>query len=100
MTPGKQPLRCEVAYALPERQSVVELTLEEGATAADAVAASGLLSAHSELGHDQLVLGIFGARVVPDRVLQDGDRVEIYRPLRVDARAARRERARKSGPRR
>jgi len=95
-----KPLRCEVAYALPGRQSVVEVTLAEGATVADAVTASGLLATYPELDRERLVLGIFGALVAPERVLQDGDRVEIYRALQVDPRTARRERARKPrGPR-
>jgi putative ubiquitin-RnfH superfamily antitoxin RatB of RatAB toxin-antitoxin module len=93
-------LRCEVAYALPGRQSVVEVTLARGSTVADAVSASGLLSMHPELSREGLVLGIFGVPVAPERVVQDGDRVEIYRPLQVDPRTARRERARKPTGRR
>jgi putative ubiquitin-RnfH superfamily antitoxin RatB of RatAB toxin-antitoxin module len=100
MTEAKQPLRCEVTYALPQRQSVVQVTLEEGATAGDAVTASGLLVTHPELSGERLVLGIFGTLVAPERELRDGDRVEIYRALQVDPRTARRERARKPGPRR
>ena len=88
-------LRCEVVYALPGCQSVVEVTLAEGATVADALTASGLLITHPELGRDRLALGLFGAQVTAERVLQEGDRVEIYRPLQVDPRTARRERARK-----
>lgn len=89
-----KPLRCEVVYALPDRQFVVEVRLAEGATVADAVSASGLLAAH-RLEREHLVLGIFGTRAAPEKALQDGDRVEIYRALQVDPRTARRERASK-----
>lgn len=87
-------LRCEVAYARPDRQVVAVVELGEGATAADALRASGLLENCSEIDPATATFGVFG-RVVPAyHPLQDGDRVEIYRPLKVDPRAARRRRAR------
>jgi putative ubiquitin-RnfH superfamily antitoxin RatB of RatAB toxin-antitoxin module len=81
-------LRIEVAYALPERASVVELRLPDGATVRDAVLASGL---QVDLGR----LGIFGKAVRPETRLTDGDRVEVYRPLLIDPKEARRRRARR-----
>lgn len=89
----KKPLRCEIAYATPRRQWVVAVELEEGATVADAVGASRLLIDCPELSHGELVLGVFGSVVAPERALQEGDRVEIYRPLPADPRSARRARA-------
>ena len=84
----------EVVYALPERQRVVRLVLPAtGLTAAAAVEQSGLLDAFPELRERPLVLGIFGTICAPERILRDQDRVEIYRPLRVDPRVQRRERA-------
>jgi uncharacterized protein len=84
----------EVACALPERQRVVELELPpEGLTAAQAVERSGLLAHFPEIRERPLVLGIFGTVCEPERGLHPGDRVEIYRPLRHDPRASRRDRA-------
>jgi hypothetical protein len=69
---------------------VVRVELAEGMTALAAVAASGLLEMHPELAGRSLDLGIFGQPVRPDRLLKDGDRVEIYRALKADPREARR----------
>ena len=80
----------EVACALPERQTVVRVSLAEGMTALEAVEASGLLRSLPELGDRPPDLGIFGRPVPPGEVLREGDRVEIYRPLRADPRETRR----------
>ena len=84
----------EVVYALPERQHLVELDLPpDGLTARQAVERSGLLQALPELATQTLVLGVFGEVCEDSRPLRDGDRVEIYRPLKHDPRTMRRERA-------
>jgi len=84
----------EVVYALPGRQFVIALPLEPpGLTARAAVERSGLLAQVPELAAQPLALGIFGVVCDEGRVLRDGDRVEIYRPLKRDPRALRRERA-------
>ena len=80
----------EVVYALPGRQRVVRLQLERPMSAEEAVRASGLLGEFPELAGQVLALGIYGRRVDGTQVLRAGDRVEIYRPLRVDPRVARR----------
>jgi len=80
----------EVAYARPERQDVVRVALAEGMTALGAVEASGLRERHRELADRALDLGIFGQTVSPERLLKDGDRVEIYRALKADPRETRR----------
>jgi len=85
-------LRVEVVYALPEAPTVVQLSVRPGATVRDAVARSGVLQGNPP--SPEPVFGIFGRRVSPARQLADGDRIEIYRPLRADPRAARRARAR------
>jgi len=80
-------MKVEVVYALPERADVITVELPAGATVADALTASGLTGS---------LLGVFGKQVKPDHRLADGDRVEIYRPLRMDPKEARRRRARRS----
>lgn len=83
----------EVAHARPERQWLIALTLPAGATVLDAVMQSGLPDQIPDLpplaGH----LGIHGIPVPPTQTLADGDRVEIYRPLTIDPKDARRARA-------
>jgi putative ubiquitin-RnfH superfamily antitoxin RatB of RatAB toxin-antitoxin module len=87
-------IRVDVVLALPLSAQVVRVELEEGATVADALAAFGLSAAHPELDIRDLRVGIWGRRASPDDPLRDRDRVEIYRPLTADPKAARRERAR------
>lgn len=81
-------MKVTVVHALADRQSLVELDLAPGATAQAAVDASGLGRAAAELG-------IAGRKVQPGQVVEDGDRVEILRPLAADPNEARRRRARK-----
>ena len=84
--PSMAKLRVEVVEASPDRCSRVELELEEGATVRAALAAAGRPEARA--------VGLHGRRVALDARLADGDRVEIYRPLSVDPKEARRRRAR------
>lgn len=79
-----------VVYATLDRQQIVEIDYRPGITAGQAVSASGLAEAAPEIAAQPLVLGIFGARVDPDRPLKPGDRVEICRPLKADPRDLRR----------
>ncbi|PRY68218.1 RnfH family protein [Halomonas ventosae] len=91
-------LEVEVAFALPERQQIIPLAVPEGTTACQAVAMAGLEAAFPELPpatFREADLGIFGKRLRdPDAVrLRAGDRVEVYRPLQLDPKTARSERA-------
>jgi putative ubiquitin-RnfH superfamily antitoxin RatB of RatAB toxin-antitoxin module len=86
-------LRAEVVYALPGGAHVVAVELQAGATLGDALAASGLAVRFPEITQHGKVLGVFGERRPLDSPLADGDRIEIYRPLRVDPKEARRRRA-------
>ena len=70
----------------------VDLMLALGATVADALAQSGLQARHPEMDLAALPTGIWGALCDRGAVLRDRDRVELYRPLRVDPKQARRER--------
>lgn len=91
-------LEVEVAFALPDRQRIIPLAVPDGTTARQAVAMAGLEEAFPELPPAtlrQADLGIFGKRLRdPDAVrLRGGDRVELYRPLQIDPKAARSARA-------
>lgn len=79
----------EVVVALPDAQPIVRVELDQGATVEQAIRASGLLA---EMPGD-LRCGVFGRLRNPGDVLFDGDRVEIYRALLADPKAARRARA-------
>ena len=83
-----------VAIALPDRQEVVGLELPDGATVADALAAARVADRLPGWTASAGAVGIWSRLCDPSRRLRDGDRVEVYRPLRADPRQARRERAR------
>lgn len=86
-------IEIEVAFALPEEQFLVSLKIPIGSRVADALALSGFGERFfSQLGENPAV-GIFGKPVSAQQVLQDGDRVELYRDLLVDPKARRRNRA-------
>ena len=78
-------LRVEVVRALPGRHEAVALELDAGATVRDALQAAAYPPGAG--------VGIHGCEVALDTPLADGDRVELYRPLRQDPKEARRRRA-------
>jgi len=84
------PIRVEVAYALPAKQDIVALDVEEGCCLRDAILKSGILERFPEIDITQDATGIFGQLAPGSQILKEGDRVEIYRPLIADPRIARR----------
>lgn len=91
-----EQISVEVVYVLPDKAHRVTLQLAPGSTIGQAIEASGLLERCPEIDLDRNNrVGVFGRlRHLNDR-LADGDRVEIYRPLRADPKEARRRRAAK-----
>jgi len=82
-----------VAWVTLTAQDLVPVTLASGATAATAIAASGLPVRYGvDVG--AMRIGINGSLVRPDMEVVDGDRVEIYRPLIADPKDVRRAKAR------
>lgn len=93
-------LRVTVVYAPAPRQvREFALTLPAGSTVRAAIAASGVLGLHPEIDLGARMLGIWGSKVTLGHVLRDQDRIEIWRPLRVDPKHARRERFNAQGAR-
>ncbi len=94
-------LNVTVVYALPQKLFQEALELHPGSRVRDALAQSGVLEAFPEIDVESVPLGIFSRRVELDTPLTEGDRVEIYRPLKLsptDARRLRAERRRVSRP--
>ena len=97
---GDNSLPVEVAFALPAKQRLVALQVPQGTTARQAVVLAHLPELFPELPEDtfsKAPLGIFGKALRnPDtQTLRAGDRVEVYRPLQIDPKAARLERAKR-----
>lgn len=96
----KELISIEVAYALPDRQKILLLQVAMGTTALDAALQSGIQNHFSDLNVEQSEMGIFGNQLgtrglaAPSEYqVREGDRIEIYRPLLVDPKEVRRQRA-------
>ncbi|AZE85898.1 protein YfjF [Pseudomonas orientalis] len=88
----------EVVHAAVDRQLLLAVTVPEGTSLREAVRMSGIAEQFPQLMLAECPLGIFG-KVVADadvRVVQPGDRIEIYRPLQADPKEVRRQRAAKA----
>ena len=81
----------EVAYARPDKQLILSLNVPAGTTIEQAIEVSGIAQRFPEIDIGNLEAGIFGKRVKLDHVLANGERVEIYRPLKADPREVRRQ---------
>ncbi len=86
-------LGVEVAYARGPEPLVLKIEVEQGATLRDAIERSGVLARCPEIDLAVNGVGVFGRARGLDEPVVGGDRVEIYRPLPVDPKAARRSRA-------
>ena len=86
-----QEILIEIAYALPQQQVILPITVKSGTTALAAIEASGILGKFPEIDINTNKIGIFGKLCKPDTVLRHLDRVEIYRPLIADPKEVRRQ---------
>ena len=88
----------EVVYAAVDRQRLLAFVVPQGTTVRAAVLASGMGREFPELDLASCPVGIFGKQVAdPEtRLLQAGDRIEMYRPLLADPKEIRRQRAAKA----
>jgi putative ubiquitin-RnfH superfamily antitoxin RatB of RatAB toxin-antitoxin module len=83
----------EVAYALPQKQIIIPIKIKSGATAEEAINASGIIKKFPEIDLKINQIGIFGKLTQLDHVMRERDRIEIYRPLIADPKEIRRQRA-------
>lgn len=88
-----ETINVEVAYALPEKQVILPVNVDAGTTIGGAIVQSGIMLEFPDLDIEHADVGIFGKVAQMTTVLQDGDRVEIYRPLIADPKEVRRKRA-------
>lgn len=88
--------RVSVIFGYADKQTMVAADVPESATVEDAIRQSGILERHPEIDLRAVKVGVFGKVRALDAPVAHGERVEIYRPLQVDPKQARRERARAS----
>lgn len=88
----------EVAYAKPDAQILLSVQVPLGTTLLEAVERSGIVRQFPEINLQAATLGIFSRieKNPASYIVQEGDRVEIYRPLLIDPKEARKARAEKA----
>ena len=86
----------EVAYALPDKQSLLEVLVDEGANVESAIQASGILNTYPDIDLSVNKVGIWNRTVKLTEKLKANDRIEIYRPLIADPKEVRKRRAEKA----
>ena len=89
-------INIEVAYALPNKQTLLHLQIAENSTIEQAVEQSGMLTMHTDIDLSANKVGIWSRTAKLTDVLKDGDRIEIYRPLIADPKEVRKLRAEKA----
>jgi len=92
-------IQVEVAYALPEKQKIIAIDVAEGCTVREAVMLSNMNAFFPEVDLSTIKVGIFGksVRAPETQVIKAGERVELYRELKIDPKQARANRAAKAG---
>ncbi len=93
----EQLISVEVAYALPQQQKVISLQVPPQTTLFEAILLSKIVNYFPEINLESISVGIFSKleKSPKTRLVQEGDRIEIYRPLLVDPKEARKARAAK-----
>lgn len=84
-------LDVEIVFALPEKQWLRSMRVTAGTTLGEVIEECGLNAAFPDIDFATSVYGIWGREVDKSTILRDGDRVEVYRPLELDPREARRQ---------
>lgn len=83
-------MKVTVAYATPDQQVEILVDIDNSTTVSIAIRRSGVLEQFPEIDLANAQVGVFSKKVKLDDLLREGDRVEIYRPLTIDPKLARR----------
>ncbi|AKE51503.1 RnfH family protein [Kangiella geojedonensis] len=92
----KQTINVEVCYALPDKQTLLSVRVKADATIEQIIKDSGILELHPSINLADSKVGVFSKLSKLDDKVHDGDRVEIYRPLLIDPKEVRKQRALKA----
>jgi len=85
-------IQVEVCYALPDTQKIVNVEVPTGSSIKFAIATSKIQDIFPEINLETNKVGVFGLQKQMTDEVKDGDRIEIYRPLFLDPKEARRRR--------
>lgn len=86
----------EVAYALPNKQALLQVVIEKGSTVEQAILSSSIMRRFPEIDLTSSKVGIWSRACKLSDTPKEGDRIEIYRPLIADPKEVRRKRAEKA----
>ena len=91
-------IEIEVAYATPDKQLILTVSVAEDCSVYDAVVTSGIIQKFPEIDLESSKMGVFSKLVAKPKqqTLKPGDRIEIYRPLLIDPKESRKNRAAKA----
>lgn len=89
-------LNIEVVYGTPEKQKIISLHVTENTTVEQAIEQSAITKLFPEIDLKVNKLGVWNRTCKASQVLNDGDRIEIYRPLIADPKEVRKRRAEKA----
>ncbi len=90
-----EKIMIEVSYALPDKQIIIPVLVNEGISVKEGIELSGVLTKFEGIDLSSNLVGIFGKLTTLDKTLRNLDRIEIYRPLAADPKEIRRKRAAK-----
>lgn len=86
-------INVEVAYAAPAQQKIIPIEVDAGSTIEQVIHLSGILECFPDIDLTKQKVGIFSKLKKLSDIVMDGDRIEIYRPLTIDPKEARKKRA-------
>ncbi len=89
-------IKVEVAYALPDKQTLLSIDVEKNHTIQEVIEQSGILDIYPEIDLQRDRVGVFSKLAKLSDTLYAGDRIEIYRPLLADPKEVRKQRALKA----
>lgn len=88
-----EKITVEVAFALPDQQTILEVEVDEGSTVEEVINESGILTHFPQIDLSENKVGIFGKITKLTNPVRAQDRIEIYRPLIADPKEVRKKRA-------
>lgn len=88
-----EKIKVEVAYAYPEKYFLKKMEFDEPITLQNIILKSGILEKYKEIDLNKNKIGIFSRPAKLTDMVENGDRIEIYRSLLADPKEIRRQRA-------
>jgi putative ubiquitin-RnfH superfamily antitoxin RatB of RatAB toxin-antitoxin module len=83
-------MKVAIVYAMPGKHAWINIEMPEGSTVAQAIERSGILNRFPEINLETQKVGVFGKIAALDTVIEEGARIEIYRPITVDPKTVKR----------